>query len=138
MSEQSSVSRPVLAAAEPQLFVTDIERACAYYAERLGFRVVFKYGDPPFYAQVARDAAALNLRHVDVHPVDGELRERESLLAASVILATAAEIEPLEREFAATGVDFAQGLQLQPWGARDFIVRDPDGNLIRFAGPPAA
>jgi hypothetical protein len=22
-----------------------------------------------------------------------------------------------------------------PWGARNFIVKDPDGNLVLFAGP---
>jgi len=30
-------------------------------------------------------------------------------------------------------VDFAQTLRNEPWGARTFIVRDPDGNLILFA-----
>ena len=36
---------------------------------------------------------------------------------------------------AAAGVAFAQPLKHEPWGARDFIVRDPDGNLVLFAGP---
>ncbi|OCP36555.1 hypothetical protein BC360_04025 [Ensifer sp. LC163] len=26
-------------------------------------------------------------------------------------------------------------LRTEPWGARNFIVLDPDGNLILFAGP---
>ena len=26
-------------------------------------------------------------------------------------------------------------LKLMPWGARNFIVKDPDGNLVLFAGP---
>jgi hypothetical protein len=26
-------------------------------------------------------------------------------------------------------------LKEEPWGARTFIVLDPDGNLILFAGP---
>jgi uncharacterized glyoxalase superfamily protein PhnB len=32
------------------------------------------------------------------------------------------------------GVEFHQPLKPEPWGARTFIVRDPDGNLILFAG----
>jgi hypothetical protein len=30
---------------------------------------------------------------------------------------------------------FFQTLRREPWGARDFILRDPDGNLLLFAGP---
>ena len=50
--------------AEPQLFVADIKRSCQFFREKLGFSLVFSYGDPPYYAQVARDAAHLNLRGV--------------------------------------------------------------------------
>ena len=45
------------------------------------------------------------------------------------------EIKQLYLEFQAAGVTFAQTLKREPWGARDFIVRDPDGNLLLFAGP---
>jgi uncharacterized glyoxalase superfamily protein PhnB len=34
----------------------------------------------------------------------------------------------------AAGVRFHQTLRTEPWGARTFIVRDPEGNLILFAG----
>lgn len=137
MPEQAGATRPVLIAAQPQVFVSDMDRACAFFTGKLGFRVVFRYGDPPFYAQVARDGAALNLRHVDEPVFDPLLRDRESLLSASLTVATAAVIEALYQEFAVSGAGFAQDLRTQPWGARDFIVRDPDGNLVHFAGPAA-
>jgi len=38
--------------------------------------------------------------------------------------------------YQAAGVRFRQKLKKEPWGARTFIVPDPDGNLILFAGPP--
>ena len=44
------------------------------------------------------------------------------------------DAKPLFLEFQAAGVDFHQGLKTEPWGARTFIVRDPDGNLILFSG----
>ena len=100
--------------------------------QKLGFSVVFKYGDPPFYAQVKRDAAHLNLRCVDKPVFANALREREHLLSASMAVDDA---KPLYLEFQTAGVDFHQPLRKQPWGARDFIVRDPDGNLLLFAGP---
>ncbi len=57
--------KPILLAAEPQLFVADIVASCEFYAKKLGFKIAFTYGDPPFYAQVCRDGASLNLRYVD-------------------------------------------------------------------------
>lgn len=43
--------------------------------------------------------------------------------------------EPLFLEFNAVDATFAQPLRAEPWGARTFIIRDPDGNLILFVGP---
>lgn len=124
-------SRPVLLAAEPQIFVADIGASCAFYTGKLGFAVVFTWGDPPFYGQVARDGARLNLRCVPTHVIDPRLRDTEDLLSACVTLDDA---EPLYLEYQAAGVGFHQALRTEPWGARTFIVRDPDGNLILFAG----
>jgi uncharacterized glyoxalase superfamily protein PhnB len=45
------------------------------------------------------------------------------------------DIKQLYLEYQSAGVDFHQPLRKEPWGARDFIVRDPDGNLLLFAGP---
>lgn len=42
-------SKPVLASAEPQLFVSDIEASCDFFTGKLGFTLVFLYGEPPFY-----------------------------------------------------------------------------------------
>ena len=123
--------KSTLLAAEPQLFVADIAASCEFYAKKLGFTVAFTYGDPPFYGQVFRDAARLNLRHLDEPAIRPELQAREHLLSASVALDDA---NPLFLEFQAAGAAFHQTLKTEPWGARTFIVRDPDGNLILFAG----
>jgi uncharacterized glyoxalase superfamily protein PhnB len=49
--------------------------------------------------------------------------------------ATAGEIRQLFLTYQTAGVRFAAKLKKEPWGARTFIVSDPDGNLILFAGP---
>ncbi|HEY2135724.1 MAG TPA: VOC family protein [Xanthobacteraceae bacterium] len=128
-------SRAFLTAAEPQLFVADITASCAFFMQKLGFAIVFTYGEPPHYGQVKRDGARLNLRCVEAPVIDGALRDRESLLSAAITVATADEINQLFLEFQSAGVAFAQTLRRQPWGARDFVVKDPDGNLLLFAGP---
>jgi len=124
-----TVSKPTLLAAEPQLFVADIGASCEFYTEKLGFSVAFTYGEPPFYGQVFRDGARLNLRQLDEPALRPELRGK--VLSASITLDDA---KPLFLEFQAAGVVFHQTLKTEPWGARTFIVADPDGNLILFAG----
>lgn len=128
-------SKATIVAAEPQLFVTGIERSCRFFVEKLGFSLVYSYGDPPFYAQVRRDSARLNLRSVEEPVFGAGTANARELLAASMIVATAGEIKLLFREFQSAGVAFHQTLETQPWGAENFIVKDPDGNLLLFAGP---
>jgi uncharacterized glyoxalase superfamily protein PhnB len=127
--EMPDVPKPTLRSAEPQLFVTDIRAAAEYFVQKLGFRLVFLHGDPPFYGQVSRDGAALNLRHVDAPPIDPALAAREDFLAVSI---NTDEVSALYREFQASGATFHQPLRQEPWGATTFVVKDPDGNLILF------
>jgi catechol 2,3-dioxygenase-like lactoylglutathione lyase family enzyme len=132
---KSSPSKATIVCAEPQLLVTDIKRSCEFFREKLGFALVFSYGRPPYYAQVGRDAARLNLRCVERTAIESTVRDREELLSASMTVATADEIKLLFLEFQSAGVVFHQTLKKQPWGARNFVVKDPDGNLLLFAGP---
>jgi catechol 2,3-dioxygenase-like lactoylglutathione lyase family enzyme len=126
-----------LATAEPCVFVSDFDAAYEFFTGKLGFAVVFTYGEPPFYGQVRRDDAVINLRLVHGPVFTGDVREREELLAASITVGGAADLQALFREFEAAGVDFFRPLKQEAWGARTFIVRDPDGNLLLFAGPAA-
>jgi catechol 2,3-dioxygenase-like lactoylglutathione lyase family enzyme len=132
---KQTTSRPVLTSIEAQLFVANIQSSCDFYTGKLGFAVAFVYGDPPFYGQVVRDCVRLNLRLVGEPVFSGDIREREGLLSASITVATASEIKQLFLDYQAAGVPFHQTLKKEPWGARTFVVSDPDENLILFAGP---
>jgi uncharacterized glyoxalase superfamily protein PhnB len=127
--------RPILNSIEAQLFVANIKSSCDFYADKLGFAVAFVYGDPPNYGQVFCDNARLNLRLVREPVFAGDVRKREKLLSASITVGTANEIEQLFLSYQAAGVSFHQTLKKEPWGARTFVVSDPDENLILFAGP---
>ena len=117
-----------------QLFVADIKASCDFFTQQLGFSIVFVYGEPPFYAQV-KGPRFLNLKCMDQAVLDPALRDRESLLSADLGVNTRKEIKQLFLEFQAKGVAFFQTLRKEPWGAMTFIVKDPDGNLLLFAGP---
>jgi catechol 2,3-dioxygenase-like lactoylglutathione lyase family enzyme len=129
---ESSIAPTTMLAAEPQLFVADIAASCDFFTRKLGFQVAFTYGEPPFYAQVVRDGARMNLRKVCQPAFDAGFRAREKdALSASITLDDA---KSLFLEFQTSGATFHQLLRTEPWGARMFIVRDPDGNLIAFSG----
>jgi catechol 2,3-dioxygenase-like lactoylglutathione lyase family enzyme len=130
-----TVSRPILSSTSAQLFVADIKASCDFYTHKLGFVVDFVYGDPPYYGQVTRDHARIALRVVREPVFIGDIRERQHLLSASLTVETTDEIKQLFLSYQAAGVRFHQTLKKEPWGARTFIVLDPDGNLILFAGP---
>jgi uncharacterized glyoxalase superfamily protein PhnB len=132
---EASPPKATIVGAEPQLFVADIKKSAEFFCERLGFSLVFSYGSPAFYAQVARDGARLNLRRVEAHMINSSVRNGEELLAASLTVATANEVKLLFLEFQSAGVTFHQRLKRQPWGAKTFIIKDPDENLLLFAGP---
>ena len=126
-----TVAMTRLTAAEPQLYVRDVIASTEFFSRMLGFSVAFIYGEPPFYGQVVRDGARLNLRQVDDPVVNPARRDSEQWLAASITLEDA---KPLFLEYQQAGVEFVQPLRTEPWGARTFIVRDLDGNLLLFAG----
>jgi len=131
-SSASTVGTSVILASEPHVFVSDIGSAIAFYAGKLGFDVVFSYGEPPFFAQVARDEGRLNLRWISGPVFDSGFRSSEPDVV--LVTFTLDDAKPLFLEFQKAGVIFHQTLRTEPWGARTFIVQDPDGNLIAFAG----
>ena len=67
-------------------------------------------------------AAAGRATPVAVCRPPGRLRDR----AERSRLGSAAEIKQLFLQYQEAGVDFFQPLKQEPWGARTFIVRDPD------------
>jgi catechol 2,3-dioxygenase-like lactoylglutathione lyase family enzyme len=131
-SVEPIVVRSILLAAEPLLFVADINASCEFFTRQLGFQIAFVYGEPPFFGQIVRDGARLNMRKVCRPAFDADFRrEEQDALSASI---TMDDAKPLFLEFQAAGVAFHQSLRTEPWGARSFIVADPDGNLIAFMG----
>jgi len=128
--QSTPAAPPEILYVHPQIFVTDMQRAVNFYRDQLGFSVEYLYGEPPYYGLVVRGSAGLNLRHVDQSPMEAGLRDREDLLAATIVVRNA---KALFLSFKEAGLPFHQTYREQPWGANDFIVTDPDGNLILFA-----
>jgi uncharacterized glyoxalase superfamily protein PhnB len=116
----------------PQFFTLNLPETLAYYEGSLGFECTGQYGDPPFYAIVQRDGHAIHFRLVDCLPENPD-KYAEELLDAYI---TVDDPDGLYNEFRARGVVFSRELADMPWQAREFVVKDCDGRLLCFGGPP--
>ena len=117
------MTRPVITAAEPQLFVADVKASCDFFTQKLGFKIAFVYGDPPFFGQVMRDGARLNLRCVGAPIIDTALKDREELLSATMTVETSGEIKLLFLEFQSTGVQFIRRRRNNPGEQRTSLLK---------------
>jgi len=123
------MSEVALKSVVPILFVRDVPVSVAFFRDKLGFEIDFLHGAPPFYGSVSRGDVCLHLRCVH-EPNFAELAAREvSLILASVEVS---DVQALFEEFKGRGVEFAQVPTKQPWGGTDFLIRDPDGNMVSF------
>ena len=113
------------------VFVSDVRVAAEFYRDKLGFAIDFLHGHPAFYASVSRDEACIHLRFVHQPAFVAGLREQEQLLSAFV---TVANVKGLFTEYETRNVPFVHRLKKEPWGQSSFIIGDPDGNWLCFAG----
>ena len=125
-------AQPRMRTAIAHVFVTDIARAAAFYRDKLGFTIVFTYGKPAFFGQVARDGATFFLRHVDEVLIDPELCRKEHLLSLAIEVESREQLKALFAALKEADVPMHNGLRKHPWGDWDFVVGDPDGNLVQF------
>ena len=107
--------------AAPEVPVAEMARALDYYEQRLGFRAVMTMPDGD-YAVVERDDVALHLFAGEgASPVSFHL--------------FASNIDALSKELEGRGALLTQPVTVKPWGTRDFRVKDPFGNEIKFSEP---
>ena len=111
------------------LFVSDLERAIAFYGETLGFEL--KRRDIGF-AEFRTEGVGLALWEVSDVTAALELAKtpRQGLSAmVAVRVETAEAVDALHDTLAATGVSIVQAPTTHSWNARTTYFSDPDGNL---------
>jgi catechol 2,3-dioxygenase-like lactoylglutathione lyase family enzyme len=112
----------------PQLLVNDLDRATAYYRDKLGFELDFKYQS--FYASVTRDGFAIHLKCAPKLPADREHRKKNEHLDAYI---SVSGIRDLFSELETRGAQVITPLEERPWACLDFYVEDPDGHVLCFS-----
>ncbi len=101
----------------------DIDVSERFYG-RLGFRTVYR---DDAYLLMKRDLAEVHFfLHRDHRP---EASDHGAYLRPSDIDALSAEFTALA--LPSSGIPRFQPVEAKPWGMRELIIVDPDGNLIR-------
>jgi catechol 2,3-dioxygenase-like lactoylglutathione lyase family enzyme len=112
----------------PQFLVDHLDRAVAYYREKLGFQLDFTY--EAFYASVSRDGFAIHLKDAPKVAAEREHRKRNEHLDAYI---SVSGVRELFSELETRGAHIAKPLQERPWACLDFYVEDPDGYMLCFS-----
>lgn len=112
----------------PQFLVDNLDRAIAYYCDRLGFELDFKYES--FYASVTRDGFAIHLKQAEKLAADRAHRKQNEHLDAYIAVSG---IRDLFGELQTRGADVIRPLKEEPWACVDFYVEDPDGYILCFS-----
>jgi catechol 2,3-dioxygenase-like lactoylglutathione lyase family enzyme len=112
----------------PQFLVDDLERAVAYYCDKLGFELDFKYEG--FYASVSRDGFAIHLKCAPKVSGEREHRKQNEHLDAYV---SVAGVRELFADVEQRGALVTKPVEERPWGCVDFYVEDPDGYILCFS-----
>ncbi|HVM09952.1 MAG TPA: VOC family protein [Acidimicrobiales bacterium] len=114
-----------------------IPETVAFY-ERLGFELVNTFGgDPPTWAQVARDGIRLMFNAAEPHVHDdGEVHSHEPSMSGSIYL-DADDVDALYDELRPRVERVVMEPTTREHGMREFAVEDPNGYLLIFGAPVA-
>jgi catechol 2,3-dioxygenase-like lactoylglutathione lyase family enzyme len=116
---------------QPVLPVADVAASAGYFCDVLGFEIDFVEGDPPVHARVRTGDGShgqpiyIHLSKAsprDVHP-SGELRFH-----------VGHDLDGLFDAYRARDVAVVFAPISQPWGLREFAVREINGHVLRFCG----
>jgi catechol 2,3-dioxygenase-like lactoylglutathione lyase family enzyme len=126
------------------VLVHDPDTALAFYRDTLGLEVRNDVARGDFRwitvgAGSQPGVAIVLTNYLNGSPADGEALA--ALVAKGALNGVHFHTDDLDASFqdvSAAGAEIVQEPTDQPWGTRDFAVRDPSGNLLRIDQPPAA
>ena len=128
MSEVTVRSTARITGIAPQFLVDDLDRAIAYYRDKLGFALDFVYES--FYASVSRDGFAIHVKDAPKLAADRPHRKQNEHLDAYIAVAG---VRDLFNELQTRGAQVIRPLEEKPWATTEFYVEDPDGYILCFS-----
>ena len=117
---------------QPILAVPDVKATVEYYRDKLGFTLDFLYGDPPTHGAVSRGEWTTECVRIQLTQASDSTANGSSG-ALSIFMGP--DIDELCERYRANGVPIEREPATQPWGMREFAIRDCNGYLLRFGTP---
>ena len=126
------------------VLVDDPDRALAFYRDTLGLELRNDVARQRFRwitvgAPSQPGVSIVLTNYLNGSPADNDTLA--ALIAKGALNGVHFQTDDLDGAFEkarASGAEIVQEPTDQPWGTRDFALRDPSGNLLRFDQPPAA
>lgn len=116
------------------LLVADLERAVAFYRDRLGFDCDV-HGDPPNFATTGRGEGRIFLAHCDGEAAKRILPNWRLVHNMWDVYISVEGVDALYAELRERGAKIDYTIYDAPHGMREFGVQDPDGHDIGFGQP---
>ena len=112
----------------PILNVASVEASIEHYTSVLGFN---KDWDWPAEEE---DKTFASISNGEVHVF---LAENSQGARPMWIYYNVGDVDKLHEEYAAAGANVKKEPVDEPWGAREMLVEDLDGHVLRIGGPPS-
>lgn len=125
------------------VIVTDPDQALAFYRDALGLDLRNDVANGSFRWITVGAPSQPGVSIVLTNYLSGSPADNDTvagLVAKGALNGVHFHTDDLDATFEnvrASGAEIVSEPADQPWGARDFAVRDPSGNLIRVDQPPA-
>ena len=126
------------------VLVHDPDRALAFYRDTLGLELRNDVAREDFRWITVGAGSQPGVGIVLTNYLNGSPADRDALaalLAKGALNGVHFHTDDLDTTFEkvrASGAEIVQEPTDQPWGTRDFAIRDPSGNLLRIDQPPSA
>jgi uncharacterized glyoxalase superfamily protein PhnB len=109
--------------------VPDVAAIGAYYRDVLGFACEYAAGEPPQFAIHSRGGAAIMFRRVEEA---GCICPNEKQGGTWDVFSWVEDVDSLYRELTLMGAEVVYEPVVQPYGMKEFAVRDPNGYVLGF------
>lgn len=109
---------------EVSFLTRDVRRLAAFYRDLLG---IASDSDDAGHQTFEQDGLQISVQHDDSPEPDGRQR--------LVVAFTVDDVDAEHERLLALGVQVLEPPTTRPWGARNLVVADPDGNHVYLRTP---
>ena len=114
---------------QPVLPVVDVTASAEFFRDVLGFDIDFLIGDPPDHARIMKGDGSYG------HPVYIHLSKappEQVRPSGELRIHVGRDLDGLFKAYHLLGVAVVFAPVSQPWGLREFAVRELNGHVLRF------